>query len=306
MKKVTSLICALLCVIIFTVFAGCSTPCSCGRDLPCNHLSGEEAFARYRASVVEIFASNERGSGIIIERDGDSVVVASCYHLCGSDLTSVSVRFYGKEKFEREGITLLGYDARNDLTIFKVRASGFEGVGKKVVKASEGESVFCLGNSDGDGIAISEGVVSLTDCVEKYDRSNYYKPLVRTTAPTSGGNSGGLVVGRESVVGMSVAKSEQFSFTLPYEIVIALYQNAQNGGIQYPAYSIASGDISEDGLLKKRTTITLDGVEYIFGGGALSNGDEEYEKINGEKIADTLSGVVAQIVKTEGERVELS
>ncbi len=301
MKKFLSFICALLCVILCF---GC-TPCECGESLPCAHFSGEEAFSRYSGSVVEVLSSTDRGSGIIIDGNETEVVIATCYHLCGSDLTTTSVRFKGEDAFTREGITLLGYDQRNDITIFKMSKRGAK-LPSVSVPLVMGEQVYLMGNGEGKGVAISDGVIALTEFVAKYDGSNYYKPLIKTTALSVGGNSGGLIVNASGVVGMSVATSEDFSLALPYEIALALYQNAKSGGINYPSYSIASGEVSEGGLLKRQTTVTIEGEAYIYKEGSLIKDENTYKNINGESVASTLSGLVAQIVKTEGERVTLS
>ena len=60
----------LLCVIISALCVGC-TNCECPELSSCACLSGEDVFAEYSDSVVEVFSGVQSGSGFVIERDGE-------------------------------------------------------------------------------------------------------------------------------------------------------------------------------------------------------------------------------------------
>lgn len=269
--------------------------------------------------AVEVATVSETGTGTIIAADGETVTIATCYHLTGYDAAHTEFRFYGETAFTggTDAVELVGYSAQFDLAIFKVKKGRFdagkiagfaEGLQKK------GTGVVALGNAYGLGISAFEGVVSLPETVESEE--NFYKPMIRVTAAGNPGNSGAPTLTADGkLLGMVLGKradGEAMTYVLPIAIIDALYENAlggtENGNITYTAIKFESGETTENNVTVKNTVVTLGTGETAVGigyaGGEFTkksadgqSADEKVTQINDVKVPANLIDFTAEAVR---------
>lgn len=276
------------------------TLCACGGG---EEKTRGEITAEYMSVVAEIRAGNTVGSAIVMSADANEAIVATCYHVIGSDSSSALIRFYKDDEFTALG-ECIGYDRRYDLAFFRVAYKG--GVCKKfeASTAQIGDEVTVLGNAAGHGISAFDGVVSKIDDIRTV--SGYTKPLIRVTAAVNGGTSGGVAFdGNGKLVGMAVARYssdgyEQMGYILPTNILLALYDLAlaspSPNEISRADIRAEETETSENGLVRRETKISVSRGEksYTFVRGG--NGWSDVVSVNGEKLPDNVSGAVAKLI----------
>ena len=206
----------LIVVVVSLISAFCAFGCEKVQNSTA--MNGSEIFDAYRSSVVEVLCKDKSGTAFVVENSQNKVVFATAYHVTGYDAQNVKFRFVGSDVFV-SGATAIGYDVKHDVAFFEVQydtatqtSNAFASLKPcsfSIATVKEGEKVYAIGNADGEGISIVDGIVSKKEDIVKYGASNYYKPLIRTSARVSSGNSGGALVNESGkVVGMTVASDE--------------------------------------------------------------------------------------------------
>lgn len=191
------------------------------------------------------------GSGVIIDIDkkaGDAYVVTNC-HVIYDDTSDevyakdVRLYLYGEDE---EGINYIFKDSNSDIVDdenYRIEAEVvgasidydlalLKVTGSEVIKRSDaiaasfstrtdahvGETVYAVGNAEGEGVAVSEGIISkdseniLLSLSEKESllNSDYntYR-VIRTTAPINHGNSGGALFNTKGeIIGIVNSKDD--------------------------------------------------------------------------------------------------
>ena len=194
------------------------------------------------------------GSGVIVwldKEEGDAYVVTNAHVVYASDADEiycpdVRLYLYGQDirnvnytvtssyditddENYRISATVVGATVSYDLALLKVEGS--EVLKNSAAVAAEfaegdinyvGESVYAVGNADGRGIAVTDGIISKDseNILLDFAGQAYYREL-RTSAAINGGNSGGGLFNKEGrIVGIVNAKDENsgidnIGFALP-------------------------------------------------------------------------------------------
>lgn len=167
---------------------------------------GENVFDSTIAGVVEVRTPCSAGSGFLVSRSGFAVTNT---HVVVDDrnkaCSQISVKLNG-EKISAH-VVLLGDDKGGrgrgiDLAVLKldyVPAGAIALCFESSQKVRNGEKVFAIGNSQGDGTCITSGIVS--------DKSRLFcgRRYVMTDCAINPGNSGGPLLNADGkVIGVNV------------------------------------------------------------------------------------------------------
>ena len=257
-------------------------------------LDVKAILAKVEPSVVDIVASNRRGSGegtgVIISSDG--YVLTNAHVVDGANRVSVAVAGGSRAL----SATVVGADDANDVALLKIEgASGLPAaeLGRSA-DVGVGEDVVAIGNALGlrGDPTVTRGIVSaLNRTVENLTG------MIQTDAAINPGNSGGpLVNSAGQIIGINTAVAAQgaqnIGFAIPIDKAKSLADRLKSG--QGPAPTA---------FLGVSTTETEDGspgalvVSLVSGGPAqrasISVGDL-IVSFDGKPVsgADTLSGLV--------------
>ena len=157
------------------------------------------------------------GSGIIIGKNDDNLLIATNYHVVeGAD--TVSVTCIDGETYEA---TVNGYDEDKDLAVVSVALSDISDDTMDQIQVATmgssddlkvGEQVVAIGNALGYGQSVTTGIVSAknrklnSDGSEESEDSDAVN-LIQTDAAINPGNSGGALLNMDGeVVGINSAK----------------------------------------------------------------------------------------------------
>ena len=160
------------------------------------------------------------GSGIIVGKNDDELLIATNYHVVeGAD--TLSVAFTDGNAVEA---SVKGFDEERDLAVVSVSLDDVEDDTMDAVSIANigssddlkvGEQVVAIGNALGYGQSVTTGIVSAKnrqlnsdDTVGDYDSdSNSATNLIQTDAAINPGNSGGALLNMNGeVVGINSAK----------------------------------------------------------------------------------------------------
>ena len=211
-------------------------------------------------SVVEIsvaFTINNikresAGSGVIYWLDkeaGDAYIVTNYHvvatylstgfgpwgtHTSTTDWSSIYLTTYSGQTIRSEDVTLIAGDNTNtDLAVLKVTGSDelreSDAVAATMTEASVGETVYAIGNANGEGTSVTKGVVSVLSEEISVTAADNYSTVsfnaMRTDAAVNQGNSGGgLFNARGELVGIVSARQlssstgvdiDGFGFAIP-------------------------------------------------------------------------------------------
>ena len=250
------------------------------------------------------------GSGVIIDLDkknGNAIVITN-YHVVydyeALSSTGISDNIYlylygalngfdtsiGKDE-SGDGIKAQYVGGSMDYDIAVLRISGSEVLKNSLATEARfgnsnatavGEKVFAIGNAQGLGIAISQGVLSVDseyismDALDGSDRSVSYR-VMRTDAAINGGNSGGpLFNSNGEVIGIVNAKSvaegiENTGFALPAAQVQGVVENILNhqGSVKRATLGVmvhvvaSSAVMNADGTVSICQTLKIGEVELL-------------------------------------------
>ena len=291
-------------------------------------LSVGEIADAARDSVVEItteavstgsfmmqYVAEGAGSGVIMTEDG--YIVTNHHVIDGA--TSISVRTTDGTSFSAK---LVGTDARTDLAVIKVEASGLKSaVVGNFENCRLGDTVVAIGNPLGQlGGTVTDGIISALDREITIDEN--IMTLIQTNAAINPGNSGGGLFNTSGqLIGVVNAKSsgedvEGLGFAIPINIASevisdlieygyvtgrvdtgievleisdfqsAMYYRVNVAGLY--VYSVTKGSAAQQNGFQAGDLIkSVDGQEIKT--------DEDYNKIiESHKIGDVLSVVVSR------------
>ena len=157
------------------------------------------------------------GSGIIVGKNDDSLLIATNYHVV-SGADTVSVTCIDGETYEA---TVNGYDEDKDLAVVSVALSDIsddtlDQIAVATIGSSDdlkvGEQVVAIGNALGYGQSVTTGIVSaknrkMNDQGIEQDEDSDATNLIQTDAAINPGNSGGALLNMDGeVVGINSAK----------------------------------------------------------------------------------------------------
>lgn len=219
----------------------------------------ENAIAKAINSVVQItstgssdsslfgnYETTSLGSGVIISEDG--YIVTNNHVIEGA--SNVSVKLNDDTSFEA---TIVGSDAKTDLALLKIDASGLEY--SNLIDSDElnlGQEVIAIGNSLGKGTSSTNGIVSALN--REVTISNYTMNLILTNAQVNNGNSGGgLFDLNGNLVGIVNAKISSSSNATA---------TVEGMGYAIPANTVREivEELKTNGYVKNRATL---GVKII-------------------------------------------
>ena len=233
------------------------------------------------------------GSGVIYKIDGDSVYIVTNYHvvydsaadedknggskigraiycyLYGSETTPVLSGYdaegyyqyeYGDYAIECEYI---GGSLESDIAVLRADSEDVYAVNENVRAVSladsyhVGETVYAIGNAEGEGISVTEGIVSVDseyislDIDENGEYESYRS--IRFDASIYHGNSGGgLFNSQGELIGIANAGMDEYE-NICYAIPVSIAEGAAENILYY--YS--DGDEDTEGVYKITLGITV-------------------------------------------------
>ena len=174
-------------------------------------------FGQYGAYSPEQREVQGSGSGIIVGKNDDNLLIATNYHVV-SGADTVSVTCIDGETYEA---TVNGYDEDKDLAVVSVALSDIsddtmDQIAVATVGSSDdlkvGEQAIAIGNALGYGQSVTTGIVSaknrkLNEEGVEEDEDSDATNLIQTDAAINPGNSGGALLNMDGeVVGINSAK----------------------------------------------------------------------------------------------------
>jgi serine protease Do len=172
------------------------------------------------------------GSGWIIDSNG--IIVTNNHVIEGAKTVTVTLDNGRTYNADPKNIYT---DSLNDLAIIKLDATGLPAL--KVGDASKmrvGDWVVAIGNSLGQGIRASEGIISEKNVTLQMDANNSLYDLIETSAAINPGNSGGPLVNMDGqVVGITSAKIssvgvEAMGYAISIDTALPILQELVNKG----------------------------------------------------------------------------
>jgi serine protease Do len=176
-----------------------------------------DIIARVRPSVVAIntsttarsifggtFNQEGAGSGWIIDSNG--LIVTNNHVVEGADKITVTL-----EDGRNYEVKKTSTDATSDLAVLKIDATGLPAV--KIGDSSQirvGDWVIAIGNSLGEGISATKGIISARGVSVSADNGETLYDLLQTDAAINPGNSGGPLINLAGeVIGINSIKVAQ-------------------------------------------------------------------------------------------------
>ena len=188
------------------------------------------------------------GSGIIVGKNDDELLIATNYHVVeGAD--TLSVAFTDGNAVEA---SVKGFDEERDLAVVSVSLDDIEDDTKDAISIAKigssddlkvGEQVVAIGNALGYGQSVTTGIVSAKNrrmdsdnntVTDGSDDSSDGVNLIQTDAAINPGNSGGALLNMEGeVVGINSAKLastevEGMGYAIAISDVTDILQNLMN------------------------------------------------------------------------------
>ncbi len=128
------------------------------------------------------------GSGWIMDANG--TIVTNNHAITGA--TTITVTTSDGKTFPAQ---VINADPVTDLALIKINATQLKGM--KIGDASKlrtGDWVLAIGNPLGEGIIVTQGIVSRLGVSVPVSATQTYNDLIETTAPINPGNSGGPLI----------------------------------------------------------------------------------------------------------------
>ncbi len=153
-----------------------------------------------RPSVVEIDVSatvtsrrrtvQQQGAGSGWIMDANGTIVTNNHVITGA--TTITVTTSDGKTFPAQ---VINADPVTDLALLKINATQLQSM--KIGDASKlrsGDWVLAVGNPLGEGITVTQGIVSRLGVSVPINATQTYNDLIETTAPINPGNSGGPLI----------------------------------------------------------------------------------------------------------------
>ncbi|GHU75017.1 serine protease Do-like HtrB [Clostridia bacterium] len=157
-----------------------------------------------------------RGSGIIFDTDEKNIYIATNFHVVnGANKVGVSI-----ENSETINASFVGGEKENDLAVISVSKADAAKIGVNNVTVAKfgssselviGDVVFSIGNSLGEGISATMGIVSAVDKNVYISEEGITLHALQTDAPINHGDSGGALINQNGeIVGINTFKYEYY------------------------------------------------------------------------------------------------
>ena len=128
------------------------------------------------------------GSGWIMDANG--TIVTNNHVITGA--TTITVTTSDGNTFPAQ---VINADPVTDLALIKINGTQFQSM--KIGDASKlhsGDWVLAVGNPLGEGITVTQGIISRLGVSVPYSATQTYNDMIETTAPINPGNSGGPLI----------------------------------------------------------------------------------------------------------------
>ncbi len=168
------------------------------------------------------------GSGVIIKEDG--YIVTNC-HVIKDSTKEIKVTLYDNRSFKAR---FIGTDKELDLTVLKIEADSLTPIKfGNSNKIKVGEWVLAIGNPYQKKFTATAGIISgISRNIKNFNLLGvpYLDCLIQHDAMVNPGNSGGALVNpKGELMGINSAKSYNYSYAIPSNIV----KKAVNDIIKY-------------------------------------------------------------------------
>ena len=254
------------------------------------------------------------GSGWIISPDG--LIVTNNHVVDGA--TSIMITFDDGSSLPVDMKTVRA-DSLTDLAVLKVDATGLAAV--KIGDSSklrEGDWVIAIGNSLGEGVRVTQGIVSRKNVSMQGESGQTFEGLIETDATINPGNSGGPLLNLAGqVIGITNAKRVQtgvegVGYAISSNEASPIIQDLINVGyIVRPFLGVSTETITNNSYARWYGLKVNSGVRVVSIGTdspAAKAGlqvNDVIVKFNGETITDS-QGLVDTINKAKvGQTVEM-
>ena len=234
-------------------------------------LDRDAAAQRAAYCVVAIVAndgmstSRSAGSGVIYDLDkeaGDAYIITN-YHVVYSDISTsgicsqLNVYLYGDDTGVPIAASYVGGVMAEDIAVLCIEDSAVlaaspaqEAVAADSSSLTVGEDVYAVGNAEGEGISLSQGVVSVPgeyiNIASADDSETLTLYGIRTDAAVNHGNSGGgLFNEMGELVGVVYARSDEedivgFGYAIPANRALLIAQNVIDNAPYSQGAAVAS------------------------------------------------------------------
>ena len=285
------------------------------------------------------------GSGVIYRIDGDSVYIVTNYHVVydsaadeskngGSKIgRAIYCYLYGSETtpvlsgYDEEGYYQYDYGAyavkceyiggslESDIAVLKADAGEVYGVNENVqaVTLAEdyhvGESVYAVGNAEGEGITATEGIVSVDSeyislDIDEDGTDESYRSIRFDASIYHGNSGGGLFNAQGELIGITNAGIDGYE-SICYAIPVSIAEGAAENIL----YHYGDGDDTTNGVYKITlgVTVSAKNSKYALDESGYGKITETIcvESVESGSIAETLglaAGDVLTAVVIGGER----
>lgn len=311
-----------------------SSPINPTFSLPSLHTTGAQnsmpdfasVIANVRPSVVSIntivkgtsifggsFTQEGAGSGWIIDSSG--LIVTNNHVVEGA--TSISVTLADGRNFSADTVRA---DSVSDLAVIKINAQNLPSA-LKVGDSSKlmvGNWVIAIGNSLGEGISATKGIVSALNVSVSTDQGETLYDLIQTDAAINPGNSGGPLVNMNGeVIGINSIKVAQvgvegMGYAISSKAAIPIINELiTNGYVTRPwmgaaLYTVDQTAMRQLGLkVDKGVLLTM----VVNGGPAYKAGLRQYDVVTsfgGQEVITTDDLVTAIRSSKVGQTVEIT
>jgi serine protease Do len=255
------------------------------------------------------------GSGWIISSDG--LIVTNNHVIDGA--TSIMITFNDGSSLPVD-LKNVKADSISDLAVLKVDATGLPAL--KIGDSNllrEGDWVVAIGNSLGEGIRVTQGIVSRKDVSMQDENGQTLQGLIETDATINPGNSGGPLVNMAGeVIGITNAKEvatgvEGVGYAISSNEASPLIQDLINVGyIVRPYLGVSAETIVNDYYaywynlsVNSGVRITSVDADSPAGKAGLQVNDV-IVKFNGQDITDTQQLIDAINQAQVGQSVDLT
>lgn len=275
------------------------------------------------------------GSGIIIGKNDESLLIATNYHVI-EDANTVSVSFIDGNSCEA---TVNGYDEARDLAVVSVKLDDIsddtlDEITIATIGDSDelqvGEQVVAIGNALGYGQSVTTGIVSaknrrLDESTQSFDDAEEDPDgvnLIQTDAAINPGNSGGALLNMDGeVVGINSAKLastevEGMGYAIAISDVADVLENLMNETPRdkvedgkHGVLGITGTSVSDEGVQVYGMPAGVYITEVTEDGGAEEAGIKKNNIItefNGKRVKDIETLVDMLEYYEPGEEVELT
>ena len=255
------------------------------------------------------------GSGWIISSDG--LIVTNNHVVDGA--TSIMVTFDDGSSLAVD-LKNVKADALSDLAVLKVDAAGLPALKMgDSTKLREGDWVVAIGNSLGEGIRVTQGIVSRKDVSMQDENGQTFEGLIETDATINPGNSGGPLLNMAGeVIGITNAKRVQtgvegVGYAISSNEASSLIQDLINNGyIVRPYLGVSTETIVNNSYARwyglkvnSGVRITAVGADSPAGKAGLQVNDV-IVKFNGQDIIDAQQLIDIVNKAHVGQTVEMS